>query len=738
MLVLSCSPSPTASPSPAASSAQSPSIGEVATPTPTPAIPTSEDLIAAALAAGSITYEQSLLDRALALFDSPGLPKEFHSDVPNLDAAGDLFGEIDSKQSTLSASLLAQLAPYRVRPSDPTSIFNNPPARARVGGGIAAVAVQMPPADAGPNWQSLPAVGGLVRVWVNSSADAGTELAQHAADVAMVWAAYPGIFTYPMPDTPKIPSAAVNPDGAIDFYFVNASDLDPRRTDCGKTPKPAFCVFGTSYAGFAQRADPRVGHTASGYLVVDAASSGDELVDTIAHELAHASQYAYDEGESSWLKESTSTWVAYRVMKKLGRTPQFAYNRLPQLFAGLDKKLTRTDNYNAYSSWLYLQFAAMVKKDVVVTDIWKAAAADGVQGEKAVDSVFPFANNFADFAVRDWNQDPVVPLYKTADSTFPADQPNIRNSVKTLAGGKEDALNVSLPLLASAYYDYTFTDTTQDVTFANSLAKVANAHVWAIKQVKGVWQKPEDWTTQAKPVFCRDVATEDLGRVILIVSNSSLTAPLNAPQPPKVIAGTKGCSGWTGTMTGTSVWHLGDQHGTATATFSGTWVAVPDDQPIDPCQSPLPDGCIAYVPHGTISWTWDAHSSLCNETRSGATAAGQTGGAGTLPPNAQIFALQPDGNGHYGYWGHTAWDPGQKMKCPDLHSGTGPPSYFDLSADSSGTGAGDGTGDTCNFTTWQIDVKAKTISGSCDDWKNAGSSMSMQWNLTRVDPAPGG
>ena len=64
LLVASCSPSPSGSTSGSAS------ITGAATPTPPPVISTSETLIAAALASGAITYEQSLHYRALALFDS--------------------------------------------------------------------------------------------------------------------------------------------------------------------------------------------------------------------------------------------------------------------------------------------------------------------------------------------------------------------------------------------------------------------------------------------------------------------------------------------------------------------------------------------------------------------------------------------------------------------------------------------------------------------------------------------
>ena len=46
----------------------------------------------------------------------------------------------------------------------------------------------------------------------------------------------------------------------------------------------------------------------------------------------------------------------------------------------------------------------------IPSKIWKAAGAEGEQGYKAVDQVFPFNDHYADYALRDWNQDPVKPM----------------------------------------------------------------------------------------------------------------------------------------------------------------------------------------------------------------------------------------------------------------------------------------------------------------------------------------
>ena len=88
--------------------------------------PTSEALIAEALAAGDISYEESLRARAHALFDDPRLEPAFRSPIVNWEAMGALLDQITEKESTLSQDLLDDLLPFRVRPNNPRSIFNRP------------------------------------------------------------------------------------------------------------------------------------------------------------------------------------------------------------------------------------------------------------------------------------------------------------------------------------------------------------------------------------------------------------------------------------------------------------------------------------------------------------------------------------------------------------------------------------------------------------------------------------
>jgi hypothetical protein len=759
LILCGCASSPTQSASPSPSAAASePTNGGTPTEAPTNGVnptaaaaeapPTSEELIGSALDSETITYEQSLLYRALALYDSPGLPEAYRSPVPDMGAATELLVEVDEHEAELSAAVLAQLARYRVRPSDPTSIFNTSASQTTA---LTANALTA----SGPVWIHELAANGAAQVWVEDTPGAKLRLDRHAQDVTRVWTAMADVFTYPDPDQANDPNPAVNPDAAVDFYWVEASDLDPRRVECSNDPNIEHCVFSSySAAGFTRRAAPIRVNASSAYFVMDAARGGDAALFQLAHELAHGGQFHYDNAESTWLHEATANWVAYRVFQKLHLPPESAYGWLPKLFERLDAPLTTEADFGGYRAWLYFQFAAMELGDGVVASIWQAAGAQGVQGEHAVDTVFPFETHFADFALRNWNQEPIPLRYRDApDPTFPELKPKMRVQAQVLRAGDNASLDAALPKLASAYYSYTVDASARTVTFDNSLLGVPGAHVWAIKQIRDAWQTPEDWTSVDHKKFCRDNDEQDLSQLVIIVTNAGMSTNLTPAKSPRIAATATGCPGWRGTMTGTYDWHRSETQGTGKAIFTGIWELAPPDTLVVPCRSvpPGPDDCLAYLPNGSIAWSWDAQQTgigACDEHLTGSFPAGaandprNAGGANEVPLSTQALVLTADGAGHYGYWGAGTWAMPDRMTCGDAELGTyDPPGYFSLSERASGTGAADGTGNTCDHTLWQIDAAASSITGSCYAWNNTGSSLMYQWNLQKVGnaiPAPGG
>jgi hypothetical protein len=153
-------------------------------PADEPITPTSEALIAESLAAGHLTYEESLRARAYALFDDPRLEPAFRSPIVDWEAMGQLLDEIAEKEATLSRELLDDLLPFRVRPNDPRSIVNRPrDAVVRTQGGT-------PPA-----WVGLAVPGAQLMVWIQGTEQ---ELERSVAIAGRIWRAYPPYFTYPL------------------------------------------------------------------------------------------------------------------------------------------------------------------------------------------------------------------------------------------------------------------------------------------------------------------------------------------------------------------------------------------------------------------------------------------------------------------------------------------------------------------------------------------------------------
>lgn len=519
-----------------------------ASATNTPAVDTiphtSEELIADAVKAGDLTYEESLLQRAYAIFDDPRLDRRFRSPVINWQAAVPLLYEINQKEQTLSSQLLADLTPFRVRPSDPRSIVNR--SRADV----------LPALNAQPmRWESYLVPGTRVRVWMMGREQILRQ--KYAPLVQQVWGVFDRYFPLPSGD---MGDSTYDPDDAIDIYLLPDADLDPRRSECIRNPALANCALAQD--GSTGMAPPTPGSVDrnSGYVLADIALPDDWLRQVFAHELAHVTQHNYDAGEATLagMGEGTATWVEYKVIKALNKVPDMSYNLLDPavggivLFRNFHVSLNRLSSN--YRSWLFYLHASMDLGDDVVTRIWERAAQSGFDGYNAVDHVAPFKTHFPTFSVRNWNVDPVPNQYKTGDRGFrPQSKPTL---VKPLpAGLGRVTLDEPLLELSARYYHYSsFDSAVRRITLLNFYVEppLENAHLWAIKKVGNDWKPPEDWSGHSRITLCRDLPAEDVSELVLVVSNSHMTQPVPPQHPhPVVVSEDVGCETVEGTASAT-------------------------------------------------------------------------------------------------------------------------------------------------------------------------------------------
>jgi hypothetical protein len=205
------------------------------------------------------------------------------------------------------------------------------------------------------------------------------------------------------------------------------------------------------------------------------------------------------------------------------------------------------------------------------------------------------------------------------------------------------------------------------------------------------------------------------------------------------------CAGWRGTMSITRQWTYssGAETGSATTTFTG--VFVPDTNPEHLDEIECPDGSPGadcgqiFLATGTISWSFQAQCGDRTDSGSGSFEAGTGFAVPEFDWNQQALFLRktPDGK-KFQYWGLGVMvgitDQGEPY-CPAGNStADAERTFFEILEDAADREPYPGTTQTCIGKTWEIDIKATDISGSCRDRSVEGETDAVwTWNLTQSE-----
>lgn len=466
---------------------------------------TSEDLIAKALKAGEIDYETSLLYRVYAIFSDQRLPEKYLGNMLNHDAGTSLFDEIIANKNQLSPDILEKLTPYMARPNDPISIFNQP---------TFTTASVLPVFAQAGTWKSLPAVGGLALVWTRSDYKTALPLEFYVNEVNQIWPKLLELIRAPIPDKKDIPSKEINPDEAIDIYIIPLPGPDPRRPDT---------IMGPA-GGWTVAAAPFSGRISSAYNLIDMSVTGGYLVGTIAHELFHASQNSYNYQKSPWLGESTATWGEFRVLQKLGRPTEPVHYPLPDFFSDLDSiPLDMTSGRHEYGAYLYFFFAQMEINDAVVSKVWESSASE--DGAKDVDAVFKFKDHFREFALRNWNSEPVKRRYGREDRDFSPKLSPPTTWLVDLKPEKKELLHEFVRHLTALYYSIQVPENPRIkkvIVHLGGTTANRDLDVDALVTIEEKDAEVRHWSNENDVTFCLDEPDQKLTKLVLIVSNPSM------------------------------------------------------------------------------------------------------------------------------------------------------------------------------------------------------------------------
>jgi hypothetical protein len=344
---------------PAATHAQAPER-----PMPALASP-ADDALSRALAEGRLSEAQYALERARSLFQLSRVRGEF-GDVerPARRDATLLLRDLAVRKRELAGPERELAEALLARPDDADVPIGN--------GWTVAEAVDSPVCS------SLPGVGVCVH-WVDSTSDAPSPDDVSPAngfpdwvDLVLAtwenaWAQEVGAIGYRAP----LPDGTLGDDDRLDVYvddlgvdavFGYCTSDDPGVDDPGDFDVWAYCVVDDDYAP----AQYGSAHTPQEFLEV-----------TSAHELNHASQFAYDWLEDVWLLEGTATNVEETVYPAVDDNVAFLRDVSPLTVPGspLDRGGFLDSEYGSWIFWRFLEETIAGGDPTIVREVWERADA---------------------------------------------------------------------------------------------------------------------------------------------------------------------------------------------------------------------------------------------------------------------------------------------------------------------------------------------------------------------------
>lgn len=499
-----------------------------------------QESIRAALEAGSINYETSLLYRAYALFGDARLPAHLWGTGSDGEDA-ELFDE--AVRPELSSTLKAQLRPFLVRPNHPDSIYNQAAVSPRAQG-VTTAAV----CDASWTWISKRSTSANVRVWAQCTRAGDTEtfaiLDTVIALVDAMWTPMVSFMGAPLPDEG---GEGFGGDTAIDIYVVAAGVTVHRDDKSAIISSEAVAVAATS--------EPYIGVSSSGFMLLGRARlAGSSFYTDLVHEFFHVLQYAHNQEvrvrcasscrgpdlEKFWFVEASATWAETQFARIT--SAQETHWRFTQDFQGSTAPLIASSpKEHMYAAYIWPFFVEQERGAAAIATIWDDLAkmndGDWDKANDAIERQVPFNTNFHTFALRNLNAEleegeELVRRYSQLDQNFPEGphtMPPMRADARLSVLPDRNnpyTFTTGIPALTARYYHFTIEDDDPEmplgqVVFDFSQLTQQGLDVDAVVRAGGEPWSVRHLTGQSSVRFCFDKPEEQLQELYLVVSNHS-------------------------------------------------------------------------------------------------------------------------------------------------------------------------------------------------------------------------
>jgi hypothetical protein len=235
--------------------------------------------------------------------------------------------------------------------------------------------------------------------------------------------------------------------------------------------------------------------------------------------------------------------------------------------------------------------------------------------------------------------------------------------------------------------------------------------------------------TDGDTVWIASASRDVLGQALeALVGAADGSVPRYEPGAAAASPGFSAPWSWDGTVSETVSWDKGAYRGTAVGRHIGSWL-----QPLTTTRYCDDLDCVAYIPTGTIEWSWDV-SAPTRPPCSASTRGSLAPGAVVVPADQMLF-LDPSDDGHVRFWGSGTFQlPDQP--CVGWESDHGPGSFLSIPVPTEGDPNADEMTDpypSCSDRQWRVAATDTRITGRCWNYHEPGYEDVVEWDLIATE-----
>jgi len=476
-------------------------------------VPSSLALIAEDEKAGRLDKDTAWILRFQRLFEPEKLPQKYQSPQP-IKCGTPVYKAFNREKAQLKPETIDHLHPYLVRPDHPDSIFNPKRNQARASrkpsSGYSNLLFAEEEEEERPEGLLPLDVSDKILLWYQRGGEGTAEEARQLLIEYDMYNRFLDIMGEEPPEDDK------GGDGRLDIYLVSAKDLKSEmESEKDKDTVNGFCQPGS---------DPKENNPAPSHIQIDKGLSEDELGATLAHELFHAFQHAWDADEDEWWSEGTAVW-AEDFIDPGWNTEQFY---VKYAFDKGDNSLKSIDegDMHAYGIYIFPYYLTKVRypdNDLLIGKIWASCksqnALDAVESNLSGD----FKNLFKEFALLNYKAE-LLPDCSDNYQSYPEELGVYsEHDALKIDLDKSKPLATNIPPLGACYMQLENKIPKETMPHVlidlREMLKNSDLTIQAIISQTNGDERCEDWSEKEERSFCTNFEEEDFEYLKLTIAN---------------------------------------------------------------------------------------------------------------------------------------------------------------------------------------------------------------------------